>query len=80
MASKNKILGANKPEEEIEEVGTEAKVEEATPEAIESVEEKEEQLPCFLYHESSPRGKLFSNRDDLNVAIAQGWKDSPAKI
>lgn len=65
MASRNKLLGSGKIEEEVEkEVPLKVFV----------------KAPAWRYHADCPKGKIFKTDETLAEADANGWKDHPAKV
>ncbi len=38
------------------------------------------QIPCFLFHETCPNGKLFYDAPSRDEALAAGWVTGPHLI
>lgn len=64
MASKNKLLGSGKIEEEVPEIKEVPQV----------------KAPAWRYHESCPEGKIFKTDEALVKADQDGWVDHPGKV
>jgi predicted RNase H-like nuclease (RuvC/YqgF family) len=43
--------------------------------------EKNKAMPrTFLFHQTCPKGKIFTDRDDYDQAVKDGWVEAPQDI